>query len=192
MQEQTNFNGPELIRLILRRKKGIFGLTGAAILFAIIFSSSFFIPPLYTSEVIIYPPATNSNKALIDYDLRFGDEKEIDEHIQILKSGILRDSMIRKYKLESRYGIEPDDRSAHDHLLKKYTGRVLIDRTRYNAISVTVYDTSPDTAALIANDLVNTGDKVKENILKNNLRSAYSSLEKQYFKVENDLDSIVL
>jgi hypothetical protein len=36
-------------------------------------------PPVFKAEAIIYPPATYSAKAIAEYDLRFGADKEIDE-----------------------------------------------------------------------------------------------------------------
>jgi uncharacterized protein involved in exopolysaccharide biosynthesis len=191
MEQETYFNGLDFIRLILRWKKTIGLLFILSVVLAIVFTSPAFLPPLYSSEAIIYPPATNSNKMLIDYDLRFGTDKEIDEHIQILKSGILRDSMISKYKLMRKYGIGENDKSKYDELYKTYSKRFIIDRTRQNAISVIVFDTSADTAALLANDLVQMGDRVKEHILKNNFLSASQSLKEQYEKVKSDLDSLL-
>ncbi|MFL5752463.1 MAG: Wzz/FepE/Etk N-terminal domain-containing protein [Bacteroidia bacterium] len=191
MEREKYFNGIEFIRLILRWKKTIGSLVIFSIILAVVFSSPAFLAPLYSSEAIIYPPATNSNKMLIDYDLRFGTDKEIDEHIQILKSGILRDTMISRYKLMSRYGISENDKAKYDELYKTFSKRFTVDRTRQNAISITVFDTNADTAALLANDLVQMGDKVKEHILKNNFLSASQSLREQYEKAESDLDSIL-
>ncbi|HWY12247.1 MAG TPA: hypothetical protein VN026_13025 [Bacteroidia bacterium] len=189
MQDKLKFQGDDLLTLVFKWRKSLFIFVALSVTSAVIFSSAFFIDPLYKSEVILYPPATNSNKILIDYDTRFGADKEIDEHLQILRSGILKDSIIRKYALMSRYKINPAGNYPLDYLYKKYDDRVISDRTSFNAISVTVYDSSADTAAIIANDIVVLADKVKEQILKRNLRSAYEALERQYFWMKSALDS---
>ena len=142
---------------------------------AVIFSGPAFIDPIFKSEVILFPPATNSAKQLLEYNVGFGTDKEIEEHIQILKSGILRDSISQKYQLLSHYKIDSTKQSYTD-LSKLYDEKILIDRTRYNSISITVFDIDPVYAANIANDIARIGDKVKANLLNANRKAAYLSM----------------
>ena len=113
---------------------------------------------------------------LIERDLRFGSDKEIDEHIQLLRSSIVRDSLINKYKLYHHYRIDtlaPDKRY---HLYEKFGDRVKIERTRYNSISISVSDEDPLVAASMANDIVALGDAYKAAIIKEKLLDAYQVL----------------
>ncbi|HKC69456.1 MAG TPA: hypothetical protein VKG26_14570 [Bacteroidia bacterium] len=190
MDRQTNFTSKDFFRLIMPWRKSILVFCGLSTLCAIIFSSPTFISPLFKSELILYPPATNSNKELLEYDMRFGADKEIDEQLQIFRSGILRDSIIKKYALMSHYKINTADKYSNDNLYRKFDDRISFDRTRYNAIAITVYDASADTAAMIANDIAVFGDKVKENIFKHNYKVAYEILEKQFLWTKGELDSI--
>lgn len=190
MEKETKYVGKDFLEIILPWKKSILVFCGISITCSIIFSSPYFITPLYKSEVILYPPTTNSTKALLENDMRFGTDKEIDEQLQIYRSGILRDSIIRKYNLMKRYNINNSDKYSRDNLYKKYEDRIQFDRTRYNAISVTAYDANADTAALIANDIVVLGDKVKEGIFKGNFKAAYQILENQFLLIKKDLNDI--
>ncbi len=173
---ETRGNSVELLRLIFQKRYFILIVTGLATVAAIVFSGPYFLPPRYSSEVILYPPGTNSNRMLIERDLRFGSDKEIDEHIQLLRSSIVRDSLIVKYDLYTHYRIDtlaPDKRY---HLYEKFGDRVKIERTRYNSISVSVSDENPYVAATMANDIVALGDAYKTIIIKAKLQEAYKVL----------------
>ncbi|MBK8846921.1 MAG: hypothetical protein IPO27_10395 [Bacteroidetes bacterium] len=151
--------------------------------------SPWLLKPLYKSETIIYPPATNNVKYFIDRDPRFGSDKEIEEQIQILNSNILRDTIILKYDLIKHYEIDTTNKSWKYTLLKQYVSNIKIERNRHNAIVITVFDTDPETAASIANDMVQIGDIVKNKIIKSNLRNLYVSIERQFNEQVNRLDS---
>jgi uncharacterized protein involved in exopolysaccharide biosynthesis len=179
-----------ILKIIYSRRLFIISVTLLAVIGAAIFSSPYFIPPRYQSEVIIYPPSTNSNRMLIERDARFGSEKEIDEQIQLLGSSIVRDSMIRKYELKDHYDVDSAAADKQYRLHKIYNDRVKIERTRYNSISVTVTDTDPALAAAMANDIVEIGDAHKEAIIKEKLREAFDALSKNIFDLSLQIDQI--
>ncbi len=180
----------ELLSTIGKWRIHILITTIVAAFAAIIFSGPAFLTPKFKAECIAYPPATNSEKVLIEHFTGFGGEKEIDEYIQILKSGIVRDSIITNFGLMKHYEIDSSKIDRFFRLYKIYDKNVLIDRTRYNSVSIEVYDTDPLTAAEIANEIVVVADRVKNAIIKKNFRSAYNSLELEYMKQIAELDSI--
>lgn len=174
--DDSQGNSTELLRLIFKKRFFILFVTGFGILTAVICSAPFIIPPRFSSEVILYPPATNSNRMLIERDLRFGSDKEIDEHIQLLRSSIVRDTLISKYDLYKHYRIDTLAQDKRYHLYEKFSDRVKIERTRYNSISVSVSDEDPLIAASMANDIVAVGDAYKATIIKAKLQEAYKVL----------------
>jgi uncharacterized protein involved in exopolysaccharide biosynthesis len=180
----------DLIKLVFSRKKFILGFCLVGFVASIIFSGPAFMEPVYKSEVILYPPNTNSNKILIEKDPRFGSDDDVDQQIQILKSGLVRDSLIRKYDLMKHYKIDTASAFKVYSLGKEYESNVRVERTRYNSVSVTVYDTDPLLAATMANDIVKISDRVKSEVLKQNLRGAFHSLEKEYTSAMNDADAL--
>lgn len=155
---------------------------------AVIFSSPVFLTPLFKSEVIIYPPSTNSNRMLIERDARFGSDKEIDEQIQLLRSGIVRDAVIKKYKLYTHYKIDTSATDKRYRLYKIYEDRIKIDRTRYNSISATVLDESPEIAANMANEIITLGDNLRSDIIKSKLKEAFDALASTLFDISLDID----
>ena len=178
-----------VLKSFLKHRKSILVFCISAILLAAIFSSPFFLPPLYKSEVIIYPPNTNSNKILIRSDVRFGSDKEIDQHIQMLKSSLVRDSIIKKFHLVEHYSIDTSQKTWAFKLNKEYEGKINVERTRYNALSVSVLDTDPLLAAKIANDIVVIADALKASLLRKNLQAALKNLELDYNKKVKEFDA---
>jgi uncharacterized protein involved in exopolysaccharide biosynthesis len=161
-----------------------------AVMASIIITMPVFMPPIYKAEAIIYPPATYSAKLIAEYDLRFGADKEIDEHIQILKSSLLRDSIIKRFNLLKHYEIEDNEENKQFKLNKLYNENIIVERTRYNSISVTVFDEDPQLAAKICNEIIQTGDKVKAYILKQNLTEAVNNMQQNMLLSNKELERI--
>ena len=157
---------------------------------AAVFSGPSFITPMFRSETIIYPPATNSNRMLIERDARFGSDKEIDEQIQLLRSGVVRDSIISMFKLYEHYNIDSAASDKKYLMYQAYDDRVKIDRTRYNSISIAVSDQEPGYAAKMANELVALSDRLKERIIKEKLREAFDALAASMFDLSLEIDQL--
>ena len=105
--------------LLYTWRKVILMTSSIAVIIAIIVTMPALMPPVFKAEAIIYPPATYSAKVIAEYDLRFGADKEIDEHIQILKSSLLRDSIIKRFDLLKHYEIGEDEENKESK--KPYT-----------------------------------------------------------------------
>jgi hypothetical protein len=138
-----------------------------------------FIPPVFKAEAVIYPPSNTNSRMTADYDLRFGGDKEIEEHMQVLNSVILRDTMIARYRLMQHYGIDAGRPDKMSKLFREYADNVKIERTQFNSIKITVFDGSPQLAAAMANDLVHSGDRIKAQIIRANLMNTYENLKQQ-------------
>ena len=150
--------------------------TGTA---AFIITSPAFMPPKYSAEAILYPPSTNTSTGLINSDMRFGSERDIDNALQVLQSTPLRDSIAKKYNLLQRYEIDTGNTHKNYLLNEEFNSNVIVERTRYGSIAVRVYDREPEFAAAMANDIVAMGDIVKAETIKKNLRNAFTSVERE-------------
>ncbi len=176
--------------LLYTWRKVILMTSSIAVIIAIIVTMPALMPPVFKAEAIIYPPATYSAKVIAEYDLRFGADKEIDEHIQILKSSLLRDSIIKRFDLLKHYEIGEDEENKQFKLNKLYNENISVERTRYNSISVTVFDNDPVLAAEICNEIIKTGDKVKTFILKQNLIEAVNNMQQNMLASTKELESM--
>jgi uncharacterized protein involved in exopolysaccharide biosynthesis len=171
--------GLELIRLSLRHIRLLAKVVGAALLASVLFTAPIFIKPEYKSEVVLYPAGASTSASLLNSDIRFGFDRDVDNAMQVLQSTILRDSLIRKYDLMHHYEIDTTDPKKQFLLIETIKDNISVERTRYNSILIKVYDTDPRLAAAIANDMVRLGDKVKAEIIRRNLRSAYQTVERE-------------
>lgn len=160
-------------------------------------TSPIFIEPLYQSEALIFVPLTIPNKQIEQQGIGFASDIEIDGHIQILQSGRLRDTLIKRYSYDKEFGIDLDEIGGKSKLFKKINSRIQIQKTRYSSVSVTVKDHDPEKAAEIANTIVELGDLIKEGIFYANRRevflqakSYYEEKEISVTRLEHEIDSL--
>ncbi len=111
--------------------------------------------------------------------MRFGSEADIEKGIQILHSSILRDSIVYKYHLFSHYGIDTNSPKKNYLMNEEYEKKIRFEQSRYNSIEIDVYDNDPVLAAKIANDIVKMADRVKNGIIKKNLKTAYDIISRE-------------
>jgi len=184
----TEDSNLEVYRLLYAHRKSILVFTFCMALASVVLTLPNFIPPLYKAEAIISPAGTNSAKLFIERDPKFGNDKEIDEQIQILQSAMVRDSIIRQFDLVNVYDIDIAQPTGIYDLYKEYDNSVTVDRTRYGFIRVRVFSQDAGEAAEMANALVSFGDKVKNSIIKKNMWVVFKSIERDYLEKGKALD----
>jgi len=173
----------------------LLGLTLLSIIASVIFSSPFFITPLYKSTVILYPTSTNAiSKALLnessgpkDDILQFGEDEQSEQMLQILSSNKIRDRIISKYDLIQHYRINPGSSFAKTRLYEKYEGNITFRRTENMAIKITVYDRDPQMAADIANDISDLFDSVKIQMQRQRATKALDIVKAEYEKLNQEI-----
>jgi capsular polysaccharide biosynthesis protein len=138
------FNSKNIIEILIRWKYQLLIIVSVAILFAVIFTSSTFITPLFKSFAIVYP----SNIA------PYSDESETEQMMQMLQSKDIRDSIVKKFDLPGHYGIDPDYEYFMSTLLLEYGKKVKVSKTPYEAVSIEVSDKDPKIACDIVNEIM--------------------------------------
>ena len=111
MGNNAELHSDDIFTFLLKWRKQLVIIT----LFAIVTSTivSLFIQNKYKSTVVLFPTTTNSiSKALISENnngkedvLRFGEEEDAEQMIQILGSDEIRDYLTKKYNLYQHYDI---------------------------------------------------------------------------------------
>lgn len=166
---------------------------------AAIFSGPTFIDPLYESTVTVFPSTTNSlSKALLPQKfasrgqdiLEFGKEEEAEQLLQILNTDEIRDSMIMKYDLMSHYEIDASGKYAKTELYKTFSSNISFRRTEFMSVEINVLDTDPDTAAMIANDIVKLLDMVKNRIQSERAMQGLKIIEGEYFALRREVQKL--
>lgn len=190
MSAQANqkelFDSSSVLVFLLKWRKQISIITiSAAIISAI---ASFFVESKYKSTTIVYPTTTVSiSKTLLkDWDdvLKFGEEKEAEQMMQILESDKIREYVNKKYNLFAHYKIKESDKLKNYYLQLEFNDRVSFTRTPYNSVEVEVLDRSPDTAAYMANDIINFVDSIKSGLYHERAKQALAIVQKEYNEKE--------
>ncbi len=140
----------------------------------------FFLSPKYQSVAVLYPPNTHSYSHLVSAGMRFGYDKEIGEHVEILESNTVKESLITKYNLGEHYDIDIESPYYHDILLNKYDDNISISRSINKSIQIIVLDENPKLSAEMANSLINLADNHKSEIIHSNLKQATISSKFSY------------
>ena len=194
----TEMNSKCIFKLLLKNKLNVLIILVLAIVLSIIFSSKTFIKPLYKSSVVLYPTTTysaskaimNTNNLIYVDPLEIGDESQTDHMMQILNSGIIRDKIIEKYDLMNHYGIDNDSKYKQSKLVKAYENNIRIRRTEYNSVKIIVFDTDPEIASNIANDLAALFDETMNEMQQEIATKAFEIIEREYNNTLNEINAL--
>lgn len=173
-----------IVSLVIRNYKlliAIFLISGLVAYFL----THFLITPLYRAETVIYVPNTHANIHLVQAGMRFGYDKEVGEHIEVLNSNAVRDAMIREFDLAAHYDIDAQHAKELEKLYELYHSHVSIDRSINKSIHINVLNRDTEMAANMANALVKLADDHKSTVVKSNIEVAAVAAKADYEKWEN-------
>ncbi|HOZ30605.1 MAG TPA: Wzz/FepE/Etk N-terminal domain-containing protein [Bacteroidales bacterium] len=194
--EQENiFSSANLFKIIIQNKKILIIVCIISFLFSVFLC--FYLPPKYRSTVVLFPTSSSSiSQALITESqqkkdiLKFGEEEDVEQLMQVLQSSEIRKRIIQKYNLYSHYRIDPDSKYANTQMYKKYESNVNISRTEFMSIEIEVFDEDPEKAALIANDIAALVDSLFAKIQKERATKAFNIVEKEFLAQKNKIKAI--
>jgi hypothetical protein len=189
------FDSSNFIAFIYQWRKTFLIVGLGAILLSTIFSSKYFITPLFKSQVILYPTSTNAiSKALLSTTyggkediLEFGEDEQVEQMLQILSSNKIRDSIILKYHLMQHYKIKESDPYKYTKLYQRYESDVQFKRTENSAVRILVYDSDAQQAADIANDIASLYDVVKNNMKQKRALMGFEIVKREYLKLKHEI-----
>ncbi len=116
---------------------------------AVVFTNPYFINYQYKSSATVYP-----------YNLtEFSKESATEQMLQFLNSVDIKNDIIRKFNLIKHYGIDTTGKYYYSKLLNEYDNNVTISGTEFEAVQITVYDRSNDTAYLMVKGIINALNK---------------------------------
>lgn len=185
-----------ILKVFLKYFKHFAIIAIIAILLSSIFSSSYFITPLYKSTVILYPTASNSiSKVLLSENfnnskdiLEFGEVEQTEQMLQVLNSNKIRDKIIEKYDLLGHYGIKKNDKFKMTNLYEEYEDKFTFRRTEFMAVKITVYDKNPQFASDMANDVAELVDSTINIMQKEIAKKAFIIVEEEYDKLKREVE----
>ena len=198
-EKQCNtYSSKYLCKLLVEYRKPILIILAVAALCAVIFSSPFFITPLYKSTVVIYPTSSNStSKVLISTTyqsekdiMNFGEDEQTEQMLQVLNSNRVRDKVISRFNLMEHYEIDPAGKYPYTKLNKLYDARIKFRRTEYNAVKITVLDSDAALSAQMANDIAEIYDSTMNQIQKEVAVKAFQLVEEEYATLWNEMNQL--
>jgi tyrosine-protein kinase Etk/Wzc len=103
-----------------------------------------------------------SNEAMEYY----GEEEDIDRLLTIANSNQLADFLIDSFGLYEHYDIDRDDPLAGYWVKETFYGLYDVKKTKFNALELSVEDTDPELAAVIANTARKKIDEMAQRLVK--------------------------
>tara|TARA_R110002050_G_C8962575_1_gene514658 strand:+ start:6669 stop:7697 length:1029 start_codon:yes stop_codon:yes gene_type:complete len=185
----SDFSSASLFFFILKwRKPLLIVMVVMAIASSVV---ALLITPKYLSTAIFFPANNSSlSKGLMTEDAqgkndlsKFGEEEQAEAMLQILNSDEIRWRLWGKYNMMAHYDIDPSEKYAQTKLAKTWEDNVSFRRTEFNSIRVDVMDISPDTAALLANEIAALVDTMRNDMIHARAQAAFEIMDEEY----NDL-----
>lgn len=151
-----------------------------ACILAFFFSSPIFITPKFKSKALVYP----SNIA------PYSNESMTEQMMEMMKSGFVKDSLVKSFNLFSKYNISstsPNKRAILDNI---YGERVIIERTDYEAIQISVLDEDPETAKKMVEKIIFYTDQLIKKLQAEKLEEVVLMNKQNLNTVKQKLDSV--
>tara|TARA_B100001093_G_scaffold238654_1_gene228619 strand:- start:121 stop:1098 length:978 start_codon:yes stop_codon:yes gene_type:complete len=180
----------DLISFLWAKKKSILIISFIAIVVSAIVS--LLIEEKFESTVTLYPAKTSSvtfsEVTSEDQSVsKFGEEEEAEQMLQILESSSIRNKIIGKYNLLNHYEIDNESKYTNTELNLTYYENINFKRNNNGAVLITVRDKSPDTAALIANDIAALFDSSKNAMIHERAMTDFKIKEEKLNKLKKDM-----
>jgi uncharacterized protein involved in exopolysaccharide biosynthesis len=167
----------------------IAGLLGALISAA----ASFLIEPEFQSSVVLFALPQQSIGAQFYEEVKredilaYGETEDAERLLQILNSDRIRRRVIEKYDLWTHYSIDRGQTGAQAAMAKVYAGKVGASLTRYGSIRIDVYDSAPEMARNMANDIAQLTDSVANQLRNDRASEALRYAERSLRQNQNEI-----
>ncbi len=179
--ENIFFNSIDLLHLITKWKKHLIIVGLISFFGSILFSSPLFIRPKFKSFALVYP----SN--LIAYST----ESATEQMLQLTQSYDIRDKIINTFHLFEHYEIDTiKNKTYRSEVYKKYDENIIIKKTEYESMEITVYDTDPLIASEIADSIVHYFDVKARSLQVEKSEEVMVIAFDQLKNKRNELDSM--
>ncbi|MBA2612905.1 MAG: hypothetical protein H0U95_13105 [Bacteroidetes bacterium] len=175
-----SFDTITTIELLLKNWKKLAIVSAIAVVFSIVISSPFIMPPDYRSTFVLYP--TNI--------VPFSKESGAEQLFQFLSSEEIKIDLTKRFDLFKHYEIDATEEKAQSKFNKLYNSNIQIKFTRYQSIEVSVIDQSPEFAQKLGNGMI----EEVNNLIRKRKKEKYTEYVELYTKQlnskKNEIDSL--
>ena len=196
-KNDQQFNSFSLVQFMWQKRKTLILVCLLVAVVSLI--ASFLVKPKFKSTAIVYAPRTNSVAKILlneeSYNERldmkaYAEDEETEQMMEILNSREIKDKLIEKFDLYNHYGLGEGVSYRQTKMYKYLKGNVIVKRTQYGAISVSVLDRDPQIAADMANEIVVQLDSVKHRIDHERTIAAFNLLKRQLEIVDAEVQRV--
>jgi uncharacterized protein involved in exopolysaccharide biosynthesis len=145
--------------------------------------------PEYEATTILFPSNTHFADHLLDAGLRFGDEKESGEYIELLNSNTVLGKVVTEFKLKQHYASDLKDTSVNT-LIENFRKHFEVNRSPNRSLHLTVRDHDPEMAARLTIRLVEIADDHLSDLVKGTLNRDLQALSKLILQKEKDVSAL--
>ena len=192
-KNNNDMNSMDLIGFLWKNKKTliIIGLISAIVSSGV----ALIIEEKFESTVTLYPSKTssvtfgevNNEDQTVS---KFGEEEEAEQMLQILESAVIREKIVLEYNLLRHYDVDTTGKYIYTELNETYADNINFERNQNGAVLIKVLDKSPDTAALIANDIAALFDSTKNAMIHARAITDFNIKKEKLKKLENEMQDL--
>ncbi|MBE0637637.1 MAG: hypothetical protein IH598_03870 [Bacteroidales bacterium] len=179
-QMEKYFANTNLLKMLFKWKFHLAIILIISIVLAAIVSSPLFIEPKFKSYAIIYPSNVTP----------YSDESESEQMLQFLQSRDIRDQLISKYDLASRYKIDSSYQYFQSTINYEFDQNVNISKTPYESVRIEVFDTDPLIASQMVEDIINFYNQKILKTHKEKYGEVVAFIQKRLDAKKVEIDSI--
>ncbi|MCB0662205.1 MAG: hypothetical protein KDC24_05675 [Saprospiraceae bacterium] len=158
------------IGILFRNRKFILTITGIVFVGSIIIA--LLLPVYFKSSTIFYaasPDLSNPDKMFgggSGESQYYGTNDDVDRLLTIAQGNELLDYMISEFHLYKHYGIDSTSPKSSFYIREKLLGLYNVQKTKYDAIQLSVEDKDPKLAAAMANAARDKITEIAKNLVK--------------------------
>lgn len=153
---------------------------------------SFFLHNYYKSSTIFYaaspdlfkPEQLFGGDKSVDY---YGTDSDIDRLLTIANSNELVEYMVKHFNLYAHYDIDSTKKNASFKMKERFFELYNIQKTKYDALELSVEDVDSKFSAEMANEARNKIDQIAQSLIKNSQEKLMESVTKDIEHRQKDL-----
>lgn len=177
---QSQFYQINILKLLNKWKFHLGVIILLAVILSAIFSGPMFITPKFKSFAIVYPANISP----------YSDESETEQMLQILQSGDIRDSVIKKFNLAHHYEIDSSYQYFKSTMIWEFSQNVRLSKTNFDGINIEVMDKDPQTAYGMVNAIIYYYNLKVRNLHESKFKEVVLLFERSLAKKRQYIDSL--
>jgi len=188
-----NENLIDLVSVIYRnRKRIIYSCIAAAVITAAL---SLLLKNYYKATTIFYPASTDLAKpvpvgGIEDNRNYYGNDFDLDRLLTIANSDEVAEYLIHRYNLYTHYDIDSTAKRGPSKLRKKLSKLYTTEKSRFDAIELSVEDKNPELSAEMANSARDKINSIAQGLIKGSQYKMVKAYDESLAEKEKGIQSL--